>query len=629
MSQLSLLAPKYNINRIISKATKRVMEDPQIAITELIANAWDAGATDVEIIWPDENNIFYIKDNGCGMSFEDFQDKWSNIGYDRQNISNSIEIEVNNKKIKRDVYGKNGLGKFSVFCFANKIEIETSKDGVFNVFEVEFNGYSGFAIKHISTGESDWTGTKIIALESKNIRCPEGEVVSYLSQRFFTSKFFTVKVNTVTINFDNIPDSCMDYNKSIDLDEGQLSIMIIKKNDKDTTIRWSGILWRIQGRAVGKPLSWKESGFGDIVDGRTDEGKSYIVIIDADILYPAMDGFYWDSIDTTTVEYKHVYDIVKKELETFFERYSSERKVQKIAAVKKTSALYFEELGFLSRQKIDSFIEEVVGVCPSLKVNDLNNIVKILSTLETSSGKFGILEKMAKFSTREWENLDQVLSDWTINMAKVVLDEIQGRLSLIERLRCKVDAPDTLEVQELQPLMEKCLWMFGPEFDSLEFTSNVAIASCYQKYMKIKCEVKTSKNRPDFTILPDASLGFYSTPSYGDDHEEKGVSRLLIIELKAPSVALGRDEKEQPFRYCDEFKAIGLIDGSTIVNAYVVGSKLQKSLSNEPQKEGNVTINIILFHTLLARAEKRLFKLRDKIHAAPFYKKIIELNPVG
>src|ERR1035437_5053655 len=44
-----------------------IISDTRVAITELIANAYDAGATAVDILWPgDAPGPFHITDNGTG-----------------------------------------------------------------------------------------------------------------------------------------------------------------------------------------------------------------------------------------------------------------------------------------------------------------------------------------------------------------------------------------------------------------------------------------------------------------------------------------------------------------------------------------------------------------------------------
>src|ERR1035437_3369628 len=61
-----------------------IANTPEIALTELVANAWDAGASNVQIALPEEIGEFLrIEDDGTGMSASDFRRKWMTLGYDR------------------------------------------------------------------------------------------------------------------------------------------------------------------------------------------------------------------------------------------------------------------------------------------------------------------------------------------------------------------------------------------------------------------------------------------------------------------------------------------------------------------------------------------------------------------
>ena len=94
-------------------------------------------------------------------------------------------------------------------------------------------------------------------------------------------------------------------------------------------------------------------------------------------------------------------------------------------------------------------------------------------------------------------------------MAKAVLDEIGRRLKLVTELKNRLADENTKEVQELQPLFEKGLWIFGPEFETIEYTSNEGMTQVVQKLYKQK-EGSGSRNRPDFAILPDGTCGLYA-----------------------------------------------------------------------------------------------------------------------
>ena len=62
-----------------------VLADPAVAIVEIVANAWDAGADTVEIEWPTvAGEALRIKDNGTGLTREEFIRRWNELHYDRR-----------------------------------------------------------------------------------------------------------------------------------------------------------------------------------------------------------------------------------------------------------------------------------------------------------------------------------------------------------------------------------------------------------------------------------------------------------------------------------------------------------------------------------------------------------------
>lgn len=92
-------------------------------LTEIIANAYDAEATEVIINIDKQNNKISIMDNGHGMSSNDLQEKFLNVGYARRNHSD----HTLNKK--RRVMGRKGIGKLAMFSLANVVNISTKQIG--------------------------------------------------------------------------------------------------------------------------------------------------------------------------------------------------------------------------------------------------------------------------------------------------------------------------------------------------------------------------------------------------------------------------------------------------------------------------------------------------------------------
>ncbi|MDE0094279.1 MAG: ATP-binding protein [Gammaproteobacteria bacterium] len=95
-------------------------------LSELVANAWDADATQVDIRITRSKDTgqpvsITVVDNGIGMSDGDLRKKYLTIGYQRRHTQNGDLTPV----FRRKVMGRKGIGKLSAFSIARKIDIFT------------------------------------------------------------------------------------------------------------------------------------------------------------------------------------------------------------------------------------------------------------------------------------------------------------------------------------------------------------------------------------------------------------------------------------------------------------------------------------------------------------------------
>ena len=95
-------------------------------LTEVVANVWDADAENVEITLDSEEKWIEIVDDGIGMSVEDMNDKYLRVGYRRRHEDPNFGKFTAKG---RQVMGRKGLGKLSLFSVANSIEVQTAKEG--------------------------------------------------------------------------------------------------------------------------------------------------------------------------------------------------------------------------------------------------------------------------------------------------------------------------------------------------------------------------------------------------------------------------------------------------------------------------------------------------------------------
>lgn len=93
-------------------------------LSEVVANAWDADATEVDIKFDISNGSVTVTDNGHGMGVEDLNNKYLCVGYQRRENGEALSA-----KFKRPVMGRKGIGKLSLFSVADTIEVHSVKVG--------------------------------------------------------------------------------------------------------------------------------------------------------------------------------------------------------------------------------------------------------------------------------------------------------------------------------------------------------------------------------------------------------------------------------------------------------------------------------------------------------------------
>ena len=167
--------------------------DPITAIVELIANAWDAGSRNVKITWPqNEDDLFSVVDDGHGLTAEQFSERWTKLSYNRlENQGSGAFIpEDNNIPNKRNVYGRNGKGRFSAFCFgSNTYFVETKTAQSHFCYKVQKSTgqnpllYSEADLPEPSFVTHQTHGTAVYIEKAAHIGIPEDKIRSEIGKK--------------------------------------------------------------------------------------------------------------------------------------------------------------------------------------------------------------------------------------------------------------------------------------------------------------------------------------------------------------------------------------------------------------------------------------------------------------
>ena len=161
-------------------------------LTEAIANAWDADAESVDIRIDPDANWIEINDDGVGMTVEDMNEKYLRVGYRRR------EEDTEHGKFTakgRQVMGRKGLGKLSLFSIAKLIEVQSATDRQSHGLRMSVDGIHDSVEKKEPFYCPDplpdddvtiTTGTKIVLREIKRQRLKRGATAlrKRLARRF-------------------------------------------------------------------------------------------------------------------------------------------------------------------------------------------------------------------------------------------------------------------------------------------------------------------------------------------------------------------------------------------------------------------------------------------------------------
>lgn len=603
-----------------SFAGQNILHSAKTAIIELVANCWDAGATRAEIEWPDRESTrcFTIEDNGCGMTAEQFQRRWRTLSYDRQREQGPLaEFPEGVSLPKRRAFGRNGIGRFAGFCFGDQYYVRTWREGQAHDYRVRRGTEIPIEVKAIGKDEAKGSGTKVFTQEPSGIILSSSEARGEIGMRFLMDPNFHVLLDGQRVTFADIGQ---DQIEQIHVDapgaEG-VAITVIDTQKTDRTTRQHGVAWHVLGRLVGD-CAWRGTGHEDLIDGRRIAAKRYTFIVRADCLSGAVKPD-WSGFDATDPLFQQVSPAVYECIREFFLRVGEDDRRETFKNVQKASQPHLHSMSLVQREKWKRFVDETQKTCPSISENDLVGVSTVLAKLQESDSKYALIRQLSDLRPDQLDDLHRILADWTLDMAKVVLDELRTRLKLLDELKAKIFDEKADEVQELQPLFQRGLWIFGPEFETIEFTSNERMTTVVQRLFKVSG--KGSQNRPDFVVLPDGTAGFYSYPRYGADGGEIGVDRLVVLELKKAGVSISTEQKAQCWKYVLELYREGLLQEASRVTCFALGSKIDPiEASPRHERDGAVVIMPLDYSMVISRAKSRTHNLYDRVKNAPLFK---------
>lgn len=603
----------FEDNYLVRSLSSSIVSQPDVALTELVANAWDAGATTVKIFIPEKvGDKLIIEDNGTGLTKDQFYERWMKLSYNRLTHQGKFVTFHDGRKSKRLAYGRNGVGRHGLLCFNNEYVVHTSSNGIqFSaIVSTKVKG-EAIAIIEEQVEKNSIPGTRLEVVVDKNLPSIEN-VREIISSRFLHDPEFLIEINRQTLPLDNF-EGLLDKTELETKDGLKIIANFIDTKKSSRKALYQGIAFWQRGRLVGMP-SWI---LGNIlyIDGRTIMARRYNVIVQSedfeDIIKDDWSGF------KNSQKTDNLYEKVKEYVSKMFEEINRTNIDEIKTSVKNELKSKLKGASPLALYEVDEVIESIAINSPTANKESISIAVEAVVNLESSKNGQELLAKLSNLSEEDISGLNKILEKWSIKDALTVLSEIDRRISIIEAVRKLSKDKNVDELHVLHPLITESRWLFGPEYDTAEYTSNRQLQTVVKNLFKGRIKENHGVNlhkRPDIVILADEStVSITGTEDFSRETDLVVVNKVLIIELKRGGFQIKKEERNQVQNYIEELMALGIKASS--FNAFVVGDTIAETIQRHSyvgdNKEGSVYVTT--FSQLVDTAEKRMFGLRKKL----------------
>lgn len=618
---------------------KNQLNKPETSIIELIINSYDAGATKVEINWPIIDGVigskgeeyFTIIDNGQGMSYDEFNKNWMELGYDKRSKSKNNIITLENG-IERKIIGRNGRGRIGLFGFSDKYKVTTWKKGKlnsFNVFktydehyaqcnDIEIENKNNLIITSDLYNKHENKEKDVSKLHGTIINCPISNnyvdvetLKTFIIIRFGADPHFDIFVNNEKLDLLDIAEY---QEKSFLFDEAdknsKIEIYKVPRGRYNERLKQYQVIWKVKNRTA-ELNTWKNLNIN--LNAKNPNENKYAFIVEVDFLEDFVEPDWSGFKDDETIE--KIKNIVGLEINDLMIDIIHKSHTTRKKKVLKKSTKVISKLNPIGRKEVGNYLDEIMNKCRSITDKDLVNIISVLTKMEISTRKYDFFEQINDIKPGELDKLTEILDDWSIEDAYIVLDELYERLELVKKLDLLTDDPTTKEVQQLQPLFKTGLWIFGPKYEgTTNFTANQRMNTAMVELFGVKnYHSENSKKRPDFVVLETGTIGVWSSNKYEEDSNiVERYDEVLIIELKKGGSTINSANKYQALEYAKEIVEHGEIPPETKIRVYVLGDKVKTSDSNFI-KEGNIKVIPKQYKLIFETAKMRTYDLIDNI----------------
>lgn len=569
-----------------------------IAIAELVANSWDAGATIVNIIIPDEaeyqstTSEICISDNGIGMTDDDVENQYLVVGRNRRLVDGSISK-------KRPIMGRKGIGKLAGFGLANRVEVLTWTKNLSTKLTLdirdlktdageskllEIPGIIGFR----PDNEKSKSGTRITLRDLKHKSPP-----NITALRESLSRRFSRRVRgEMQININDILIS----EPELDIDQ-----RFPKNGFKEAELPDGGKVRYWYAFTKSNIRSKELQGFTIYVKGKTAQAPPFYFHVEG-----SASGLHWTRYMTGEIEADYIDESIDDESDLISTDrqeidWADEGSFELRKWGDELTRRALREWSDLKGERMESAVMQIPEINERIhrmdktSQNQVSKFLKQLGKAETDTDRaYQLADSLVRaYEYRHFhdvisqiedasENPDQLevllthLHEWKVLESRAILEVVKGRLEVIEKFHFMIvnNAPETASSQQadnMHDLLAGYPWILNPEWQVL--SEEKRISTQLREWHAQDIKDKDERMRYDFLAL-------------GEDQ------KLVVIEIKRSEHSVELDELHRLETYKERLAKAG---GKNVFMVMICGGTLNLTEPTKTAWEGRTDGEIKLW----------------------------------
>lgn len=526
------MAAHFSVDTKLTRLLGETYRSSEIALKELVDNAWDADAHAVRIILPDplSGESLFIEDDGAGMTAEELRREYLNIASDKRS-----RIGEQTTTLKRRVKGRKGIGKFAGLTVAGKMQIETTARGkkttlVIDKKELTDNQADLEKVPltlEQETASKNKSGTTIVLSlldNALNFPTPDRlrEVLVY---EYGREDNFKVYVNDVPLSVEDVPGETSNVSETLPT-VGRMDLKFTIADGKRLP-RAPGIVLKVAGKVVGKPQLFGLDEDKEIPAklARRIYGEVEIPGIEKDVTAD------WGSVIENSKAYQEAQYAVCRELKRKLrETYSREMNLQKMRLQRQID-LRLQNLPEYRRQFAYDAIQRVLIKFYGDTPEKIETVIDVSLDAMEHDAYWEVLDRINQAKDSDVGSFADALSQFGLLELATIGVHAKHRRTFLDGIDVLAQNPATLE-KDIHKAIEGNLWMLGRKYSMM--SSNITLRTVVDTYCDQKFKGSRAAKRPDLLLSQE----------FGDSY--------LLIEFKRPSHSITRDDIAQAEKYRDD-----------------------------------------------------------------------------